>query len=68
MPAPSEKKKRDDEQDSFWETLELVIDQIPRCHIQILFFSDKVRRENIFKPKIGNESLHETTNGNSEIL
>lgn len=55
------------EQDSFCEALEPVIDQIPKHYIKVLFFSAKVGRENILKPKIGNESLYETTNENSEI-
>jgi len=28
------------------------------------YFNAKVRRENIFKPKIGNESLHQDSNDN----
>jgi hypothetical protein len=30
----------------------------------LLDFNEKLRRENIFKPKIGNESLHQVSNDN----
>jgi hypothetical protein len=47
--------------DSFYEELECVFDKFPKYHIKILLgnFNAKVGRENIFKPTIGNESLHE---------
>jgi hypothetical protein len=64
--APSENKS-DDEQESFCEALEPVFDQISKYHINVLFFSAKIGKEDIFKPTIGNESLRETTNGNPEI-
>jgi hypothetical protein len=56
--APTE-NKIDDE-------LERVFDKFPKYHIKILLgdFNDKVGRENIFKPTIGNESLHEISNDN----
>jgi hypothetical protein len=46
--------------------LEVVFDQFPKYHMKILLrdFDAKVGREDIFKPTIGNESLHETSNGN----
>jgi hypothetical protein len=56
----------DDEKDSFYEELERVFDQFPRYDMKIIFsdFNVKVGRENIFKPTIGNESLHEISNDN----
>jgi hypothetical protein len=52
--------------DSFYEELEGVFDQFPKYHMKILLgdFYAKVGREDIFKPTIGNESLHETSNDN----
>jgi hypothetical protein len=51
---------------SFYEELERVFDQFPRYHIKILLgdFNAKVGREDIFKPIIDNESLHEASNDN----
>ena len=50
----------------FYEELEQVFDHFPRCHMKILLgdFNAKVGRENIFKPTIGNESLHQDSNDN----
>jgi endonuclease/exonuclease/phosphatase family metal-dependent hydrolase len=52
--------------DSFYEELERVFDKFPKCHMKILLgdFNAKVGREDILKPKIGNESLHESSNDN----
>ena len=63
--APSEDKS-DDSKDSFYEELEQVFDHFPRYHMKILLgdFNVKVGRENIFKPTIGNESLHQDSNDN----
>jgi hypothetical protein len=63
--APS-KDKSDDSKDSFYEELEQVFDHFPRYHMKILIgdFYVKVERENIFKPTIGNESLHQDSNVN----
>jgi hypothetical protein len=63
--APSEDKD-DDIKDSFYEELEQVFHQFPRYHMKILLgdFNAKVGREDSFKPIIGNESLHEASNGN----
>jgi hypothetical protein len=43
-----------------------MFDQFPRYHMKILLgdFNAKVGRENIFKPIIGNESLHEVSINN----
>jgi hypothetical protein len=63
--APTEDKD-DVIKDSFYEELEQVFDQFPRYHMKNLLgdFNAKVGRENIFKPIIGNESLHEASNDN----
>jgi hypothetical protein len=36
----------------------------PKCHTKIVLgdFNAKVGRENIFKPTVGNESLHQDSN------
>ena len=56
----------DDSKDSFYEELEQVFDHFPKCHIKILLgnFNAKLAREDIFKPTIGNESLHQDSNDN----
>ena len=63
--APREDKS-DDSKDSFYEELEKVSDHFPRYHMKILLgdFNAKVGREIIFKPKTGNESLHQDSNNN----
>src|SRR5215469_18913870 len=57
--APSEEKS-DESKDSFYEELEQSFDHFPKYHAKILSgdFNAKEGRENIFKPTIGNESLH----------
>jgi hypothetical protein len=54
----------DDVKESFYEELEHVFHQFPRYDMKILVgdFNAKVGRENIFKPAIRNESLHEISN------
>jgi hypothetical protein len=56
--------KGDDVKDSFYEEIGRVFDQFPRYDMKILLgdFNAKVGRENIFKPTIENESLHEISN------
>jgi endonuclease/exonuclease/phosphatase family metal-dependent hydrolase len=58
--------KYDVKKDSFYEEIEQVFDKFPRYHTKILLgdFNAKVGREDIFKPIIGNESLHEASNDN----
>jgi hypothetical protein len=58
------KDKTDDVKDSFYEELERVFDKFPKYHMKILLrdFNAKVGREDVFKPKTGNESLHEISN------
>jgi hypothetical protein len=61
--APCE-DKGDDVRDSFYEELGHVFDQFPMYDVKILLgdFNAKVGRENISKPTIGNESLHDISN------
>jgi hypothetical protein len=63
--APCEDKS-DDVKDSFCEELGRVFDQFPRYYIKLLLgsFNTKVGKVDISKPTIGNESLHEVSNGN----
>jgi hypothetical protein len=63
--SPTE-NKIDDMKDSFYEDLEHVFDKFPKFHIKMLLgdFNAKVGKEDIFKPTIGNKTLHETSNDN----
>jgi exonuclease III len=67
--APCE-DKGDDEKDSFFEELGRVYDQFPRYDMKIILgdFHAKVGTENILKPTIGNQSLHEISNVNTVIV
>jgi hypothetical protein len=64
--APTE-DKTDDVKDSFYEELEHVFNKFPKYHMKILleYFNAKV---GIFKPTIGNKSLHEISNDNGVRL
>ena len=63
--VPSEEKS-DDSKGNIYEELEQVFDHFPKYHMKILLdLNAKVRRENTFKPTIGNESLHQDINDNS---
>jgi hypothetical protein len=59
-------RKSDDTKDSCYEEIGRVFDEFPRCYVKILLgdFVAKVGMENIFKPKIWNESSHEIRNDN----
>ena len=63
--APSERKS-DESKDTFYDELEQVFDHFPKYRMIILLgdFNAKVGRERIFKPTIGNESLHQDSNDN----
>jgi exonuclease III len=63
--APTE-EKNDDSKDSFYEELEQMFNHFPMYHMKILLgdFNAKLVREDIFKPTIGNESLHADSNDN----
>jgi hypothetical protein len=66
--APTE-DKTDDVKDSFYVKLKSVFDKHPKYRTKILLdFIAKVGREDIFKPTIGNESLHEISNDNGDRL
>ncbi|PNF17039.1 hypothetical protein B7P43_G00842 [Cryptotermes secundus] len=61
--APTE-DKIDDIKDGFYEELEHVFDNFTKCPMKMYLgdFNAKVGMEDIFKPTIGNESLHEISN------
>jgi exonuclease III len=63
--APTE-DKIDNVKHSFYEELECVFDKFPTYPMNILLgdFNAKVNREDIFKPTLGNESLHKISNDN----
>jgi hypothetical protein len=63
--APTE-DKIDDVKDGFYEEMKHVFDKFPKHYVKILLgdFNANVAREDIFKPTIGNESLHEIINDN----
>jgi len=52
--------------DNFYEELEQVFRHFPKYHMKILLgeFNAKVGIENIFKPTIGQENLHQDNNDN----
>jgi hypothetical protein len=56
----------DDTKDRFHEKLKHVFNKFPKYHMKILLgdFNAKIGMEDIFKPTIGNESLHEISNDN----
>jgi hypothetical protein len=58
--------KGDEVKNNFFEKLGRVFDQFPMYDMKIILgdFNAEVGRENIFKPTIGNESLHEIGNDN----
>ncbi|PNF19924.1 hypothetical protein B7P43_G11503, partial [Cryptotermes secundus] len=65
--APHHKSKivRDFLARKIYEELEYVFDKFPKYPMKsLLDFYAKVGREDIFKPTIGNESLHEISNDN----
>jgi exonuclease III len=66
----STENKINDVKDSFYEELERVFDKFLEYHIKILLgdFNAKVGREDIFKPTIGNESLHGISNDDGSIV
>ena len=69
MHAPSEEKS-DESKDSFYEEFEQVFDHFLKYHMKMLLgdFNAKAGRENIFKPTIGQDSLHQDSNDNGVRL
>jgi hypothetical protein len=67
--APTQ-DKIDDMKDSFYEELKRVFEKFPKYHMKIWLgdFNAEVGREDIFKPTIGNESLHEISRDNGVRL
>jgi hypothetical protein len=61
--SPTE-DKCDDTKDSFYVEIQKIFSQFPKHHTKILFgdFNAKVGKKDIFKPTIGNESLHKNCN------
>ena len=60
-------EKGDDSNNSFYEELEQVFFyHFSKYHIKILLgdFNTKVGKENIFKPTVGNEGLHQDSDDN----
>jgi hypothetical protein len=61
----STQEKSDNSKDSPYEEIEKVFVYFPKHHIQILLeINEKLGREDIFKPTIGNDSLHQDSNDN----
>jgi hypothetical protein len=63
--APTE-----DKTDSLYEELKHVFDTFPKCRMKVMLgdFNAKVGSEDIFKPTIGNESLHKISHDNGVRL
>jgi hypothetical protein len=63
---PQREDKIDDTKDRFYEEVEHIFDKFPKYYMNILLgdFVAKVGREDILKPTIGNERLHEISNDN----
>ena len=59
-------EKSDDSIDSFYAELDHVFDHFPEYHMKIMLgdYNAKLERQDIFKPIIGNESLHQDSNDN----
>jgi hypothetical protein len=59
-------EKSVDSKDSFCDELDQVFDHFPKYHMKILSrdFNAKLGRDDICKPTIGNESLHQDGNDN----
>jgi hypothetical protein len=60
--------KTDEVKGSFYEELERIFDTFPKYHMKILLgdLNAKVCREQIFKPTIANEILHEISNDSND--
>jgi hypothetical protein len=63
--APNE-EKNDDSKDSFYGEFEEVFGHFPKYHVKILLedFNEKLGRDDILRPTIGNGSPHQDNNHN----
>lgn len=63
--APTEVSE-DETKDEFYDTLEQIYNEIPNYATKIILgdLNAKIGKEHIFKPTIGNHSLHNTSNDN----
>jgi hypothetical protein len=59
-----------DIKDRFYEEVQHVFDKFPKYHMKYPLgdFNAKVGREDIFKARIGNESVHEISNDNGDSI
>jgi len=64
------RKKSDESKDRFYEEYEQVFEHFTKYRMKMLLgdFNAKVGRENIFKPTIEQESLHQDSNDNGVRL
>jgi hypothetical protein len=62
----SSEEKSDDSEDSFYDESSKFFHHLPKYHMKILLrdFNAKLGREDICRPTIGNESLHQNGNDN----
>jgi exonuclease III len=67
--APTE-DKADDLKEKFYDELETVVNSLPTHSLKMIVgnFNTKIDRENIYKPIIGPDSLHEISNDNGTKL
>lgn len=67
--APTEEKD-EKEKSAFYEEIEKVFDSLPRYCIKVRVgdFNAQVGKEMMFRPTIGKDSLHETSNDNGSKL
>ncbi|XP_073979057.1 uncharacterized protein [Rhodnius prolixus] len=67
--APTE-VAADEDKEAFYDLLERTFDQCPNYDIKIIAgdMNAKVGKEDIYRPTIGNQSLHDTSNNNGQRL
>jgi len=70
MSMHQQMKKREDIKEEFYNVLEQNINQITRPDINIILgdFNAKVGKESIYKPTVGNESLHNENNNGIKMI
>jgi len=66
MSIQQQMKKTEEIKEEFYNLLQQNVNQIAKLDIKIMLgdFNAKVDKESIYKPTIGNESLHNETNNN----